>query len=164
MMISIFNMPRLFSPLKKHILIILGAKIGLKPTIYPRVWIAPVKGLKIGDYVDIALGVIITTNGEVIIGDRVLIGYCSQILSTNHQIPDRNGKIFYANHICKKIVIENDVWIGANCIILPGVKIGEGAVIGAGSFVNKDVEPWGIYVGSPAKKIGERPKLKEFKI
>ena len=42
-------------------------------------------------------------------------------------------------------------------VIMP-VKIGEGAVIGANSFVNKDLDPWGIYVGSPAKKIGERKK------
>lgn len=57
-----------------------------------------------------------------------------------------------------KLEIGNDVYIGAKCVIMP-VKIGEGAVIGAGSFVNKDLEPWGIYVGSPAKKIGEREKL-----
>jgi acetyltransferase-like isoleucine patch superfamily enzyme len=50
------------------------------------------------------------------------------------------------------------VYIGAKSVIMP-VTIGEGAVIGAGSFVNKDLDPWGIYVGSPAKKIGERPKI-----
>ena len=54
--------------------------------------------------------------------------------------------------------VGNDVYIGARCIIMP-VKIGEGCVIGAGSFVNKDCEPWGIYVGSPARRIGERPRL-----
>ena len=41
---------------------------------------------------------------------------------------------------------------------MPGITIGEGAVIGSNAFVNKDVEPWRIYVGSPAKKIGERQK------
>jgi len=56
-----------------------------------------------------------------------------------------------------KLVVGDDVYIGARSIIMP-ITIGEGAVIGAGSFVNKDVEPWGIYVGSPARKIGERPR------
>ena len=59
-----------------------------------------------------------------------------------------------------KLVVENDVYIGANCTLMPDIAVGEGAVIGAGSFVNKDIEPWSINVGSPSWKIGERPKLK----
>jgi galactoside O-acetyltransferase len=57
-----------------------------------------------------------------------------------------------------RLVVGNDVYIGARSVIMP-VTIGDGCVIGAGSFVNKDCEPWGIYVGSPAKKIGTRPQL-----
>ncbi|GGH56546.1 acetyltransferase-like isoleucine patch superfamily enzyme [Filimonas zeae] len=53
-------------------------------------------------------------------------------------------------------VIEDDVWIGYGSVILSGVKIGEGSIIGAGSLVTKDVEPYCIYGGVPAKKIGER--------
>ncbi|MBC7864465.1 MAG: hypothetical protein IAF38_15935, partial [Bacteroidia bacterium] len=60
-----------------------------------------------------------------------------------------------------KLIVESDVYIGVNCTIMPNITIGEGAVIGGGSFVNKDIEPWSINVGSPAKKIGVRPKLKE---
>lgn len=54
------------------------------------------------------------------------------------------------------IIIGNDVWIGDNVIILGGVKIGDGAIIGANSFVNKDVEPYAVQVGIPAKKIKYR--------
>ncbi len=54
------------------------------------------------------------------------------------------------------IVIGNDVWLGTQCIILPGVKIGDGAVIGAGSIVTKDVEPYSVVAGIPAKKIKYR--------
>jgi len=50
-----------------------------------------------------------------------------------------------------KCVIGNDVWIGANAIILAGVKVGDGAIIGANAFVNKDVEPYSIVTGTPAK-------------
>lgn len=60
---------------------------------------------------------------------------------------------------CKKperTIIGNDVWIGAQAIIKQGVKIGDGAVIGANSFVNKDIEPFSIVVGSPAKHIKYR--------
>jgi galactoside O-acetyltransferase len=60
-----------------------------------------------------------------------------------------------------KLVIESDAYIGVNCTIMPDVIIGEGAVVGGGSFVNKNLDPWSIYVGSPAKKIGERPRLKD---
>jgi len=58
-----------------------------------------------------------------------------------------------------KVVIEYDAYIGANCTIMPNLAVGEGAVIGAHSFVNKDVEPWSICVGSPCRKIGERPRV-----
>jgi len=69
-------------------------------------------------------------------------------------LPEGNTHALYG-----KIVIENDVYVGANSTLMPNITVGEGAIIGAGSFVNKDVERWGIYVGSPARKIGKRPKL-----
>ena len=56
----------------------------------------------------------------------------------------------------ERTIIGNDVWLGAGCIIKQGVKIGDGAVVGAGSFVNKDVEPFSIVVGSPAKLLKYR--------
>lgn len=57
----------------------------------------------------------------------------------------------------KPITIENDAWIGMNCIILKGVTIGEGSVIGAGSVVTKDVPPWTIVAGNPARVVKELP-------
>lgn len=56
----------------------------------------------------------------------------------------------------ERTIIGNDVWLGAGCIIKQGIKIGDGAVVGAGSFVNKDVEPFSIIVGSPAKLLKYR--------
>nr|WP_115460780.1 CatB-related O-acetyltransferase [Winogradskyella aurantiaca] len=58
--------------------------------------------------------------------------------------------------------IGNDVWIGANAIIMPGVTIGNGAVIGAGSIVTKNVEPYQIVVGNPARQIGYRFSQKKI--
>ena len=98
-----------------------GAKVGKRPTFYPGVWIAPGRGLVVGDDVDFALDVLVTTGGGVLIGDRVLIGYRSQILSTNHFIPKDHNYIFGAGHEKKSVAIENDVWIGAGARVLSGV-------------------------------------------
>ncbi|EJT6167524.1 CatB-related O-acetyltransferase [Clostridium perfringens] len=65
----------------------------------------------------------------------------------------------YSNHkfdIYNKTVIENDVWIGANTLIKSGVKIGNGAIIGMGSVVTKNVPPYEIWAGNPAKCIRKR--------
>jgi acetyltransferase-like isoleucine patch superfamily enzyme len=134
-----------------------GAKLGKHIVYYPGVWISPPKGkLVIGDHVDLALDVLVTCCGGVHIGDRVLIGYRTQILSSNHMIPESRGQIFGSGHVKKSVHIDKDVWIGANCIILPGVSIGEGAIVAAGSVVTKDVPAFNIYAGVPAKKIKQR--------
>jgi len=56
------------------------------------------------------------------------------------------------------IVIEDYVWIGPRCIILPGVTVAQGCVVAAGAVVTKSTQPFGIYAGIPAKRIGERPR------
>jgi galactoside O-acetyltransferase len=63
------------------------------------------------------------------------------------------------NPILEKVVIEKDAFLGTNVVVHPDVTIGEGAIIGSNSLVVKDIEPWSINVGSPCKKIGERPKV-----
>jgi acetyltransferase-like isoleucine patch superfamily enzyme len=138
----------------------LGAKMGKRITFYPGVWITMTPGstLDVGDDVDLAYGVIITASGGVTIGERTLVGYRTQILSANHRIPEGRGRIFGAGHDRKPVVIEKDVWIGANCLILPGVTVGEGAVVAGGSVVTKPVEPFTIVGGVPAKVISTRPE------
>lgn len=84
-------------------------------------------------------------------GSNVSIGPEATILTLGHDprsaiFEDRGGDV----------VIGDRVWIGYRAIVLPGVSIGEGAVIGAGAVVAKDVEPYAIVVGNPARKIGER--------
>lgn len=120
------------------------------------------KGVKIGEYTDIQPHTTIWGGGETIIGDRVSTGPGTVFLSATYShaaglkmvdgLEEGETEILGG-----KLIIGNDVYIGARCTIMP-VTIGDGAVIGAGSFVNKDCEAWGIYVGSPAKKIGERPR------
>ncbi|MEJ6496942.1 acyltransferase [Pseudoalteromonas lipolytica] len=147
---------RVLNALKSLFLKVLGAKTGKRIVYYPGVWIFPGRNLCLGDDVDVAKDVMITTTGGVTVGDRVLVGYGTKIISSNHRIPDGLQKIFYSGHENKKIIIGNDTWIGANCIILPGVTIGEGAVIAAGSVVTKDVAAYMIVGGVPAKLIRKR--------
>jgi maltose O-acetyltransferase len=84
-------------------------------------------------------------------GSNVSIGPEATILTLGHDprsatFEDRGGDV----------VIGDRVWIGYRAIVLPGVTIGEGAVVGAGSVVTKNVEPYAIMAGNPARKIGER--------
>jgi putative colanic acid biosynthesis acetyltransferase WcaF len=156
----IFSFPRhkIFNVIKSNYLRLQGAKIGKSITYYPGIRINPCRRLKLGDHVDLAWGVIITTGGHVEIGDRTLIGYRTIISSANHVIPNDESNIFGAGHDRKKVIIENDVWVGGNCTIVAGVTIGEGAVVAAGSVVSKDVESFTIVGGIPAKLIRKRNK------
>ncbi len=83
--------------------------------------------------------------GEIIIGNNVSIGMNSVIRASNHDYVKRTG------HIPGKIVIYDNVWIAANCVVLPNVTIGSGSVIGAGSIVTKDIPENVMAVGNPCK-------------
>ncbi|MCR9847511.1 acyltransferase, partial [Vibrio antiquarius] len=154
----IFALPRymFFNKIKATLLRLVGAKVGRRVIFYPGVWVQPGFSLIIGDDVDLALDVLLTTKGGVTIGNRVLVGYRTQILSSNHFIPSREHRIFESGHTYAPVLIKDDVWIGANCIILPGVTIGEGAVVAAGAVVTKDIPPFSISAGVPAKVIKMR--------
>ena len=104
--------------------------------------------------------VLIEGGATTVIGDRVFIGPGTKILTSTYAIdgyysaefvPEECHKIEYGD-----VTIHNDAYIGAECVIMTGVTVGEGAVAGANTLVNKDLEPWGIYVGSPCRKIGTR--------
>lgn len=162
-MTLILSLPRfyIFLIIKNGFLSLMGAKIGSGVIIYPGVWIIPAKNLILEDEVNLSRGVLISSEGGVTIGKRTLVGYGTQILSSNHSIPPI-GKPFPISgdtHLKGhhgRIIIEKDVWIGANCIITAGVKIGEGAVIAAGSVVVKNIEKNVIAAGVPCKPIGKR--------
>lgn len=151
----IFLLPRyrVLNFFKSNFLKIMGSRIGKRVVFYPGIKIMPMNNLVLDDDVDLAWGVIITTSGGVSIGKRVLIGYNTQIISGNHRIGFQDEKIFNSGHELKPIKIEQDSWIGANVTILPGVIIGEGAVVGAGSVVTKNIPPFHVVGGVPAKTI-----------
>jgi acetyltransferase-like isoleucine patch superfamily enzyme len=118
--------------------------------------------LKIGKYVHIASFVSITGGGKLHIGDYVVLACGVRIITGTDTY--HNGKRMSSalpleerNLLLGESIIERDAFIGTNVIVHPNVTIGEGAVIGSGSLVLKNVEPWSINVGNPSKKIGNRP-------
>lgn len=158
LMTLVFSLPRyrLFNYFKQFFLRLMGATFGKGVVIYPGVWIMPGRNLIVEDNVDLAKDVLITTSGGVFIGARTLIGYRTQILSSNHTIPPLGEHFPISGDVHLPVNIMNDVWIGANCIITPGITIGEGAVVAAGSVVTKDVLSNSIVGGVPAKLIKMR--------
>lgn len=95
-------------------------------------------------------------HGGIEVGANTLIAMHTCIVSSNHTIPNRNDLIRNQPDIKLPTKIGKDVWIGANCTILGGTTIGDGAVIGAGSVVTKDIPPYAIAVGNPARIIKYR--------
>ena len=95
--------------------------------------------------------------GRFEIGSNVAIAPNCTIIGLNHGFSDLSIPIKKQKCTSKGgCIIENDVWIGANCVILDGVRIGEGSVIGAGSVVTKSIPPYSIAVGNPCRVISSR--------
>jgi len=121
-------------------------------------------GIRIGRYVHIACFVSIIGGGELIVGDYVGISSGTRIVTGTDTY--HGGKRMSAaapqeqrGPVLGKVIIEKDAFIGTNVVVHPDVRIGEGAVIGSNSLVLKDVGPWSVNVGSPCRKIGERPRV-----
>ena len=115
--------------------------------------------LKIGNGVNIGWRCTIDARGDIEIGNNVVIASDSIILTADHDVNDEN---FMARY--RKIIIEDRAWICTRSIVLGGVKIGEGAVVAAGSVVTKDVEAYTIVAGIPARIIGKRNKKINYEI
>ena len=119
------------------------------------------ENVTIGTNVFFNRNVFITARDSVTIGNDVLIGPNVVINSGNHNYKNKVQPISQQGHSKAPIIIEDDVWIGANCIILKGVHIGKGAVVGAGCVVTKDVAPYSVVIGNPLKIIGYREEKHE---
>ena len=88
---------------------------------------------------------------EISIGNRVCISEDVRLLTGSHSLTSPTFDL-----MTRPITIEDNVWVATGAIILPGVTIGEGAVVAAGAVVTKDVEPWTVVGGNPARVIGAR--------
>lgn len=114
--------------------------------------------ITIGEFVYINSGTVIYSGNGVTIGNNVLIGPGCNIVPVNHKFNEKDILIRLQGFQPSKggIIIENDVWLGANVTILDGSTIKKGCVIAANSLINGETEEYGIYAGSPAVKIKYR--------
>lgn len=120
--------------------------------------------VRLGSWVFVNVGAVFNDCAAITLGDRVMVGPRAMFLTSTHPVvpeerslPGAPGRIppFIPVTLAKPIVVERDVWIGAGSIILPGVTIGEGTVVGAGSAVNRSLPPRVVAVGNPARVIRE---------
>ena len=129
----------------------MGAKIGNHVTMFASVDIRQPNGLKIGKGCSIGPYVLLDARKGLEIKENVTIAYGAIIWTLHHEM---NSKDFHGKGA--PIVIHDYAWICSRSIVLPGVTIGRGAIVASGSVVTKDVEPYAVVGGIPARKIGER--------
>ena len=119
--------------------------------------------MEIGSYVQICTHCFFGCNGGIVLEDFAVVSPGTKIFSASD---DYSGERLtgmgvpseYRGGITGKVTISKHVIIGANCVILPNCRIGQGCSVGALSLVNKDLDPWGIYIGVPSRRIKDRKK------
>ena len=140
-------------------------QIGGHSQIDEGVWIFAGEGVEIGDYVHMAFGSSISGGGRCIIHDFVGIGAGVRLITgtdltdgeglTNPTVPERYRRVRRGT-----VEIGAHAVVFTNTVVFPGVTIGEGAVVAAGSLVHRSLSAWGIYAGNPLVQIGVRPSDK----
>jgi maltose O-acetyltransferase len=128
-----------------------GMSIGKGSAIHTGAKFYKARGIKIGEDTIIGERTVLDGRDDLVIGSHVDIASEVMIYNSQHELNDPEFKAVSA-----PVKVEDYVFIGPRAIILPGVKIGKGAVVGAGAVVTKDVAPFMIVGGVPAKEIGER--------
>lgn len=135
-----------------------GLKIGRSNIHYNVFFLSPWR-IRIGENCNIQMNCFMDGRGGINIGNNIDVTMGVKILSSYHDINSPEYET-----IRKKVVIEDNVVIGSFALILPGVKINEGGVVGAGSVVIKDVPEYTLVAGNPAEKKRERKKAIKYKL
>jgi putative colanic acid biosynthesis acetyltransferase WcaF len=143
--------PRPFHGWRRFVLRIFGAKIGRGVHPYPSCRIMQPWMLEIGDYSCLGPYVVCYAGDRIKIGAYSTVSQYTHLCTSSHDYQQKNMPLITA-----PILIEDQVWICADSFIGPGVTIHQGAVVGARSSVFKDIRPWTVVGGNPAKYIKER--------
>lgn len=155
-----------------------GAALGPAVRVGPRTLISRPWKVRIAQNSIVEAGAffkVAKESGNIEVGERSFVGFGSELNSIQQItigsdvliapycfVSDHNHRYVRGRPIARQgcdaapVVIENDVWLGCGTIVLMGVRIGEGAVIGAGAVVTRDVAPYAVCVGAPARAIGRR--------
>jgi acetyltransferase-like isoleucine patch superfamily enzyme len=126
-------------------------KIGRQTIIYRGCRLRAPWKIRVGAGSVIGLDVELDGRGSLEIGENVNISSQVMIWTMQHDHRDPEFKA-----VAGKVKIERYVWLGPRVIVLPGITVAEGCVVGAAAVVTEDTEPYGIYAGIPARRIGER--------
>lgn len=137
----------------------LGAKVGKNAGFSRRVEISYPKGLTMGDNISVGWFALLDARGGIRVGNNVNISSYVKIITGSHDVDDKD---FTADF--RPVEIGDYVWIGTGATILQGVTIGEGAVVAAGAVVTKDIPPYEIWGGVPAKYIRKRNEDLQYRI
>lgn len=141
---------------RKFIYKLLGANIGKNVVIHYKTEIRKPNNLTIGKGSIIGDNALLDARLGLLMGENVNLSSNVSIYTQQHD--HRDPYFRCTDAVQGKVIIDDRVWIGSNVIILPRVRIGEGAVCCAGCVVTKDVEPYSVVAGIPAKKVNERPR------
>ena len=141
---------------RRWLLRIMGAKIGRNVHIYPSAEIYFPWMLNIGDHAAIGEGAYIYNLGPITIGERATISHRAHLCAGTHDYTDPKMPLMKL-----PILIAEDAWICSEAFVGPGVTVGVGAVVGARAVATKDVPPWAIVAGNPAKVIKQRVLIRE---
>jgi acetyltransferase-like isoleucine patch superfamily enzyme len=135
------------------------------------------RGVRLGDHVSVQENVLINANrGHVVLGDRswlgpgsivygnggveigrdVMVASQCAINTVSHYSDRTDTPMNRQGTYCDPVVLEDDVWVGTAAVILQGVRVGRGSIIGAGAVVTRDIPPYSIAVGVPARVAGSR--------
>jgi acetyltransferase-like isoleucine patch superfamily enzyme len=131
----------------------MGMKIGQNSSVYMGAEVRHPAAVEIGDNTIIGHGAILDGRHGIRIGNNVNFSTGVWIWTVQH---DHNDPLF--GDVGGPVVIEDNAWVSCRTVILPGVTIGEGAVVAAGAVVTKNVQPYTVVGGVPAKKLADRPR------
>lgn len=145
-----FGLP-LFKQWRNFVLRCFGAKIGKGSIVHASAEIWAPWNLEVGQITCIGPNAIIYNPGKIILGSKVAISQYAYLCTATHAYDTQLHTLYWKN-----IVVHNRAWVAAKAFVGPGVTIGEGAVVGACACVFKDVEPWTVVGGNPAKFIKKR--------
>ena len=141
--------------LRQLLIAVIAEECGSGVIVKQNAYIGSGRGLRIG--ANSQLGANSRIGPDVVIGDDVVMGPDVVIMTTSHAFEDSKVPIRRQGNLpVRRVTIGNDVWIGTRVIIMPGVRLGDGCVVGAGSVVTRDIPPMAIAAGSPARVIRKR--------
>ncbi|MBU1348147.1 MAG: putative colanic acid biosynthesis acetyltransferase [Alphaproteobacteria bacterium] len=145
--------PPVMRPWRRFLLRLFGAKISATAVIYGTAKIWHPANLTVGDHACIGGGATIYSMAPITLEAWALVSQGAYLCAGTHDIDDPDFQLVTA-----PIVVGERAWIAAEAFVGPGVSVGAGAVLGARAVAFRDLEPWGVYVGNPAKRTRTRKR------